>query len=87
MHWNHRVVSNPAENGGDPWFEICEVFYNEAGKPCGYSQMCLGGEDLDEITQTLFRMTKAMGQAVLKYPEDFTGNLEDDQEGESNAST
>ena len=36
--WNHRVMNLPSENGGDDWFTIQEVYY-EDGVVVGYAEI------------------------------------------------
>ncbi len=60
MHWNHRVVDFSDENDGDPWVEVCEVFYDKNHEPYLYTARGVGvmGEDIKEVKQSLFRMCK-----------------------------
>jgi hypothetical protein len=80
MYWNHRVV-DMSENEDDPFFEIQEVYYNEAGEPCAYCDPCVGGGDMDEIQTQLTRFYDCLERPVLKKS-DFVGKLIDDEEGE-----
>lgn len=69
--WNHRLIDMTAENNGEPWLAICEVFYGDDGKPQGYTgPVNVSGENIEEIRQTLERMRKAVENPTLK-PEDF----------------
>jgi hypothetical protein len=77
MYWNHRVVDLTEDNDGEPYFEIQEVYYNEAGEPCGYCDPCVGGSDLEEIQTQLTRFIDCLEHPVLKKS-DFVGKLIDD---------
>ena len=53
MHWNHRVVDFSEENNGEPWVEVCEVFYDKNHEPYLYTARGVGvmGEDIKEVKQ------------------------------------
>ena len=67
--WNHRVVNVKSENGGEDWFTIREVFY-EDGKPVGYTDACYGSETIEGLRLTYERMIRALDLPVLN--EDMT---------------
>ena len=56
MNWNHRIVDMSHENGGDPWFEIKEVHYENNGKIIGYADICTGDETAGVLIFCLVRM-------------------------------
>ena len=56
MNWNHRIVDMSHENGGDPWFEIKEVYYEDDGEISGYTNVCSGDETLEGLIFCLERM-------------------------------
>lgn len=62
--WNFRFIRNDAENGGDPWFELKEVFYVD-GVPRGYTDPCLGGESIEEIQTLTDRWVEAAARPVI----------------------
>ena len=67
--WNYRVVNAKSENGGEDWYCLKEVFY-VGSVPMGYSDPCVGSEDMDSM-RDVWRM---MGMALEKPPlqeEDF----------------
>jgi hypothetical protein len=67
--WNYRIVNAKSENGGEDWYCLKEVIYQE-GKPSGYSEPCVGSEDMESM-RDVWRM---MGLAMEKPPlqeEDF----------------
>jgi len=55
MNWNHRIVDMSHENGGDPWFEIKEVYY-ENKTITGYTDICTGDETVEGLIFCLERM-------------------------------
>ncbi len=67
MHWNHRVVDFSDENNGEPWVEVCEVFYDKNHEPYLYTARGVGvmGEDIKEVKQSLFRMLDCLDKPVL----------------------
>jgi len=64
MNWDHRLIDMTAQNNGDPWFEIQEVFY-EGERPTGYASVLVGGDDALEVRDTLMRMLVALEKPVL----------------------
>ena len=40
--WNYRVIKSVEEKTGDEWFEIHEVYYDQLGKPMGYTSAKIG---------------------------------------------
>ena len=82
MYWNHRLVDLSKDNEGEPWIVIQEVYYNEEGKPCGYCDPCMGGEDLSEVMLQVKRFSECLNQPILNAETDFNNKLtEDDEEG------
>ena len=79
--WNHRVVDLTSKNGGDAFFLIQEVYYDRQGKPCGYCDPCLGGDNLDEIRTQIQRFTDCLSQPILDADKDFDGNIMADENG------
>jgi len=80
MYWNHRLVDLSKDNEGEPWIVIQEVYYNEEGKPCGYCDPCMGGEDLSEVMQQVKRFSECLNQPILNAETDFNNKLTDDDE-------
>lgn len=66
--WNFRFVRDDASNGGEPWFALKEVQY-ENGKPVGYGDPCLGGESIEEIQWLTDRWSEASAKPVLDVSE------------------
>jgi hypothetical protein len=77
--WNFRLLDVADENGGDPYLELIEVHYNDAGVPVGYCDPCTGSEDLGGMKQLIEWYTLALGKPVLQKG-DFVGEFEDDEE-------
>ena len=78
FHWNYRIVNAKSENGGEDWYCLKEVVYNDY-KPIGHCEPCTGAEDMESL-RDVWRM---MGLAMEKPPlqeEDFNQQeLSDDQ--------
>ena len=70
MNWNHRLINCPSENGGEDYFTFKEVYYSDDGKPEGYSNSFMGGDDIGEVQELLMRLHTALQQPVL-HEKDF----------------
>ena len=79
--WNHRVIRSINEFG-EEWFEVCEVYYNDKGKPCGYCNGYVGGETLEELGQQFERLKSAMALPTLDALTDFNNQWGDEYEKE-----
>ena len=67
MFWNYRVVNLKTMNGGENWYAVCEVFYDEeTKKPEGYTTFQLGGETVNELEDVLQMIDKAFLLPVLE---------------------
>ena len=62
MHWNHRVVrlTEPEEI-----LFFAEVFYDDDGKPTGYTEIFLGSETKRGLRKLVERLDDALKQPVL----------------------
>lgn len=69
MTWNLRLVDR-SEGLDEPYIEICEVFYDQLGKPLGYTNATMGGESREEIKQYLLWALEALDKPVIKFKED-----------------
>jgi hypothetical protein len=67
--WNYRIVNAKSENGGEDWYCLKEVIYQE-GKPSGYSEPCVGSEDMESMRDVWRMMGLAMEKPALQE-EDF----------------
>ena len=80
MYWNHRLVNVAKDNGGEDWFQVSEVFYNDKGQPVGYTGADVSGETMEEVMLTLQRFAEAVKHPVLNAETDFIGEFEEDDE-------
>jgi hypothetical protein len=65
MIWNYRLIDLSHENGGEPWVELHEVFYEDDGTLMGYTSISPGGEDIADLKQSLEWMLLALDKPVL----------------------
>ena len=63
--WNYRMVNAKSENGGEDWYCLKEVVYND-GKPIGYNDPCIGSEDMDSMRDVWHLMSLAMEAPPLQ---------------------
>ena len=68
--WNYRIVNDKRGNDGEDWYVLQEVVYNKKGEPTGYSNACVGSEDMDGMRRVWEMMSAAMSKPPLQ-PEDF----------------
>jgi hypothetical protein len=66
MFWNYRIVNLKSENGGEDWYCIREVYYDENGKPEGHSDVSVGSESLEDVQNVLDMMRKATELPALQ---------------------
>jgi hypothetical protein len=66
MTWNLRLV-NVSEPDGEEYIEVCEVFYDNMGKPLGYTPATMSGADREEIKQYISWALEALDKPVLKF--------------------
>lgn len=69
MHWNYRLIDLSHDNGGEPWVEICEVFYEDDGSLMGYTPASLGCEEAKDLKEVMGWMMLAFDKPVLKHDE------------------
>jgi hypothetical protein len=53
MYWNYRIVNLKSQNGGDDWYALQEVSYDDDGKPTGYGSPCIGSKTLEQVHDLL----------------------------------
>jgi hypothetical protein len=70
MYWNHRIINCPSENGGDDYFVIKEVYYDEDDKPSGYTDSFMGGDDLAGVKKLIDRFQDALAKPAM-HEDDF----------------
>ena len=74
-HWNHRVMKRANEHG-ETWYEIHEVFYDhgqgESEPRLSWTEEAIApvGETLEELKTELERMLRACDAPVLDYGEE-----------------
>jgi hypothetical protein len=69
--WNYRIVNDKSGNDGEDWYCLKEVCYDDLGKPTGYSDPCLGSEDMASFMLVWEWITEAVKLPPLEE-EDFT---------------
>ena len=66
MFWNYRIVNLKSQNGGEDWYCIREVYYDENKKPEGHSDVTVGSESLEDVLNVLDMMRKATELPALQ---------------------
>lgn len=75
MTWNLRLVNTTdPEYPDDKQIEICEVYYDQMGKPLGYTTATISGENKKEIKQYLEWAMEALEKPVLTFKDKKNGN-------------
>jgi hypothetical protein len=64
--WNYRIVETFDEELGEKWCEVCEVYYDQLGKPMGYCKSTVGGDNPKDIKEVLEMMSSALDKPVMK---------------------
>jgi hypothetical protein len=68
--WNYRIVNTKSENGGEDWYCLQEVYYDEDGKPYGYANPCTGSETY-ETMRGVIRMIQEAALLPPLHEDDF----------------
>jgi len=63
--WNHRVINLSEENKGEPWFAICEVYYENKLPWARTDAIAVSGESIEELKETLERMLRCLDNPIL----------------------
>lgn len=65
-HWNHRVVKEILK-GGEEWYTIREVFYNDDDTIYAYTDdaIDISGESIDDLRKYLQWCLKSLDDPVL----------------------
>lgn len=73
MAWNYRIVKKQLKD--EIYFEVCEVYYDEKGKPGSWSwgHNVLGGESMEDLKDTMNKIQEAMKRPVLEIVGDDEG--------------
>jgi hypothetical protein len=69
-YWNHRIINCPSENGGDDYFVIKEVHYDEDETPRGYTDSFMGGDCLESVRELIDRFQGALAKPTM-HEDDF----------------
>lgn len=75
MIWNYRVIDLTEDNGGEPWFSVHEVFYNDNGDVMGSTEPCFGSETKEGLKELLTSMLKSLDEPVFIPPKDVQNDL------------
>jgi len=67
--WNYRFVNTPAENDGRDWITLKEVHYDDAGKPTGFGDPCVGADNIDDVLWLTDCWAEAAKKPVLREEE------------------
>lgn len=75
-HWNYRLVVTAQDPAAGRDLTICEVYYDDAGQPMGYTDRAPGTSDLQdgqpssilagELTDALSLMESAIHRTILR---------------------
>ena len=66
MFWNYRIVNLKSENGGEDWYCIREVYYGDNKELEGHSDIAVGSESLEDLSNVLHMMGEALKLPVLQ---------------------
>ena len=79
FYWNYRVVNVQDDPEEEPFYEICEVFYDQNDEPAGWAKCNACGEDMQILAECMKLMAKALNLPTLE-PADFTGKYYDQED-------
>ena len=74
MSWNYRVVRFTEIVGDEEFYEIKEVFYDNSGKPVGYSDANCGADTYEGLFKCMSMMQSAHAKPVIDESEFFKGD-------------
>ena len=74
MSWNYRLLAK--EYKGDVYYQIHEVYYDDNGKPNGYTAnpITIGSNDIEGIKWQLEEITKCLDKPTLSvkdFPNEY----------------
>jgi len=77
MSWNHRILAH--KDGEGMYFQIHEVYYDDDGKPDGYTAngASVGAESIKGINWILDKMKKCANKPILladDFPNEYNGD-------------
>lgn len=79
FYWNYRVVNVQDDPEEEPFYEVCEVFYDDKDEPAGWAKANVCGEDEETVVECFKMMAKALNFDPLE-PDDFTGKYYEEGE-------
>ncbi len=74
--WNHRILVDIDKNN-ERYFQVHEVYYNNDGKPDGYSEnpITISSETIDGLKWTLDRINECFEKPILwagvRFPNEY----------------
>jgi hypothetical protein len=74
VSWNYRVVRFTEIVGDEEFYEIKEVFYDNNGKPVGYSDANCGADTYEGLFKCMSMMQSAHAKPVIDESEFFKGD-------------
>jgi hypothetical protein len=78
MTWNYRLLDRSHKNGGEPWVEIIEVYY-ENDKLLGFSEPNFNAETKEEVISTLRMIIKDISKENILKISDFNMTIDNDK--------
>ena len=71
--WNFRLIDVSDTNGGEPYVQLFEVYYNDKDEPVGYSNPCTGSETVEGMKTLIKWYALALDKPVLQKSDFFKG--------------
>jgi hypothetical protein len=79
MTWNYRLLDRSHKNGGEPWVEIVEVYYDENNKPIGFSEPSINAETKEETISNLQTIINDISKQNVLKVSDFNMTIDNDK--------
>ncbi len=76
MTWNLRMVDVTDKDADQKCIEICEVYYDNLGKPMGYSTATMCGENAGELKVYLTWAIDALNKPILTFKDNDENNCQ-----------
>jgi len=80
MSWNIRVMAHESQSNEEVYLLLHEVYYDKKKIPHSYTAnpINIGGEDLQEIRETINKIEEALKKPILwageKFPAEWVEN-------------
>lgn len=71
--WDFRLIQYPRNEWGELYYEVSEVYYNDAGEPYGYCKAIAGADTIENTALYIKLMQEALTLPPLKTT-DITGH-------------